>query len=478
MKNSIESLYSSTTGKVWKYFNEISNIPRPSTYEEQVGNYLEEIASRNKWHSRKDKNGNVIFSVPGKGKLSADPILVLQSHMDMVCEKNSNIDHDFMKDPIVPYTDGEWVFAEGTTLGADNGVGLALMLALAESDVEHRVPLELLFTIDEETGLTGAMTIEKEFVKGRMLLNLDSEEDGTLIIGCSGGIDMNIQFDRLEVSPQYQVAWEMHLSGLRGGHSGVSIHENRLNAIRTSARFLAKVKDEFPESHLLSILGGNKKNAIPREAKFIVANCDNVGLKAIRDSFLADIRATEKKAQLSISPSNVPSVAPLPWQLVDFLLQIPFGVIAMDPNFADLVQTSSSIGLIREQDQAPNIVIHSRSSSKQALDEVEKEIKKRAVDLHGIFERGSGYLGWEPNPDSKILQKGIRVYEKTFGYKPGITAIHAGLETGILGDILGISELLSVGPTIENAHAPTERVNVKSVENIFQYLKRFVAERI
>lgn len=476
MKKSIESLYSTSAAEVWKYFNEISQIPRPSKFEERVGIYLEEISLKNNWSARKDKVGNLVVSIPGKGKLSSDPILILQSHMDMVCEKNSDVNHDFMKDPIVPYTDGSWVFSEGTTLGADNGVGLALMVALAESELEHCVPLELLFTIDEETGLTGAMMLEKGFVQGRRLLNLDSEEDGTLIIGCSGGVDMNVQFNRLNQLPDYQSLWEIHIKGLRGGHSGVSIHENRLNALRIAAEFLAKVNAQFPDSHLISIVGGNKKNAIPREAKVLVSDCTKIGLESITNLFLTEIRMVEKEARIGISQVNSIPLAPLPWNFVDFLLQIPLGVLAMDPNFADLVQTSSSIGLISEKDGVPTILIHSRSSSKSALVEVEKEIEKQAMKSQGIFERGSGYAGWNPNPNSRILEQGIRVYESTFGKKPGISAIHAGLETGILGDILKINELLSVGPTIENAHAPTERVNVESVENIFLFLKRFVGE--
>ena len=478
MKNSIDSLFSTKAGKVWKFFSEVCKIPRPSKHEERIGKYLESIALTNNWQIKRDNLGNLAFSIPGKGRLSNSPILILQSHTDMVCEKNRDVIHDFMKDPIIPYSDGEWIRSDGTTLGSDNGVGVALMLALAESNIKDCLPLELLFTIDEETGLTGAMGMDKNLVKGQRLLNLDSEDDGVLTIGCSGGMDMEIQFRKSSIKSKSVAPgsmWEIHISGLRGGHSGVSIHENRLNAILLAAEYLDHLRKQNNEMEILHFEGGNKKNAIPREAKFTVAGCSKSQLNTVSKLMKARVHEIENGAEFTIEKKQGAITRCAPRGVIDFLLKIPNGVIAMDPHYPNLVQTSSSVGVVCDHERFLSILVHGRSSSKTELSDLEKMVKEKSKFYNGEFDSGSQYPGWRPNPKSKILEDAIKVFKSGFGHEPEVTAMHAGLETGILGEILNIDELLSIGPTIKDAHAPTERVNIKTVENTFSFLTLFVS---
>ena len=480
MLEAINILYDSEIGDVWRHFQRISEIPRPSKHEERIREDLVKIARDENWEIRRDSAGNVVFAIPGCGALLHAPTLVLQGHMDMVCEKNSNVVHDFLKDSIKLRTDGNWVCADGTTLGADNGIAMALMLSIAQRTVQHRVPLELLFTVDEETGLTGAMNLDGAIVKGRMLLNLDSEDDGVLTIGCASGQDLTVSYSKELQVPYTQPPFhKVLIRGLQGGHSGVNIHEERGNAIITAAKFMAQLREQSPRLKILDFYGGNKKNAIPREASFTVANCSTADLNRTILATLNELKKTEEKGEINVqSQTTIPSYNTVPFECINFLCALPNGVIAMDPNFPELVQTSSSVGVVSNNDSGLEVLIHGRSSSKEALEVLKNKLEKLAFNNDGKFVVGAGYPGWRPNPKSKLLQRGKYIYKSLFSEEPKIISMHAGLETGILGDILGTDELLSVGPTIKDAHSPTERLNVKSVENIFHFLEHFVSDQV
>ena len=479
MKNAIDSLYDSVIGDVWQHFARISEIPRPSKYEAKIRNYLKGIARDQNWTIREDRVGNMVFEIPGSGSFMNAPILVLQGHMDMVCEKNSDVVHDFFNDPIKLCTDGTWVTAEGTTLGADNGIAIALMLSIAQSELPDRLPLELLLTVDEETGLTGAMNLDNTIVRGQRLLNLDTEDDGVLTIGCSGGRDMMIYYSyQSQGSSSSSPCHTVHIKGFQGGHSGVNIHEKRANAILVAAKFLTELRRLSPELKLCEFHGGNKKNAIPREVIFTVANCNETDLNNTAALIIDGLKKMGEKKDIIIqSESTVFPKNLIPLEIIDFISAVPNGVIAMDKNFSDMVQTSSSVGVVSRKNGELEILIHGRSSSKEALDNLEGRLRTIALNNNGRFVTGAGYPGWAPNPNSLLLQRGKNIYRNLFNKDPKVISMHAGLETGILGTILGTEELLSVGPTIQDAHSPTERLNVMSVENTYNFLKEFVSDK-
>ena len=316
---SLESLYKEKAGLAWKYFEALSQIPRMSKYEDGVREWLLSIAKEEGWESRQDACGNVVLAIPGCGRHADADILILQGHMDMVCEKNADVAHDFHKDPIQLLIDGDWVTAEGTTLGADNGVAIALGLAIAKAALTDRRPLELLFTIDEETGLTGALELDPGILKGRQLLNLDSEEDDTFTIGCAGGLDMQFRFGKVKKS--FTDSLTVKISGLRGGHSGINIHEERGHAIKLTGELFKALKDAGEVFELISMTAGNKRNAIPREAEIQLSG----STKARLDKISADLTAAyaEREADLKIAITEGPAAdSCIDNRVIDFLINI------------------------------------------------------------------------------------------------------------------------------------------------------------
>ena len=273
MSNVLQDLYNTNAGSVWELFEGVSRVPRPSGHEERIRDRLLGMATSNDWDVRQDKTGNVVFAVPGCGSLANEAILVLQRHMDMVCEKNSDCNHDFLTDSIPLYMDGDWVRTRGTSLGADNGIVLALATAVASARMDDRIPLELLFTVEKETGLKGANNLDPAIIKGRRILNLDSEIEGVFIIGCAGSLPMSIRFDKKDAGTNDAPAVKCIISGLRGGHSGIDIHKNRQNAIVTGVRLIRELHRVTPGVIVRSLVGGNKVNAIPRECTFVLADC-------------------------------------------------------------------------------------------------------------------------------------------------------------------------------------------------------------
>ncbi len=476
-RTTMKTLHSAEHGAIWRYFSAISAIPRPSKHEERIRDYLVSHAETRGWTVARDNVGNICCTVPGSGRGADTATLVLQAHMDMVCEKNGNVRHDFMKDPLQLRVDGDWVTAEGTTLGADNGMAIALMLALADNGAVDRIPLELLFTIDEETGLTGAMDFDPDIVNGRMLLNLDGEEDTMFIIGCAGGADLLTTFPVRAGTSEGQ-ATAIAVTGLRGGHSGVNIHENRGNAIRIAAQIAKQLRDRQPKLVLHSIDGGNKKNAIPRECRMVVSGCDAAAATGAAAGIADDMQSSEPDIRIAVEGvARAPNVV-LSAQALSFLITVPNGVIAMDPHFPEIVQTSSSIGVANTDRDGVHILIHGRSSATPALSKLSETIRAAAQRYDGTFEAGARYPGWSPNPDSELLRRSKRIYRDISGSEPTVCGIHAGLETGIIGGKLKSGELLSFGPNIRDPHSPDERVSIASTERVYHFLEALTSQPI
>jgi dipeptidase D len=465
---------------VWGHFEALAAIPRPSGHEERAVAFVTAVGASIGVKPERDARGNVVLRVPATRGREAAPVLILQTHLDMVCEKNRDVAHDFDRDPIRPRLVGAWVQATGTTLGADNGIGVAAALAAAtDPEVKHG-PLELLFTLDEETGLTGAKELDPRLLSGRMLLNLDSEEDGVIFVGCAGGEDTLI-----DVKPAFRSAafrdsaLRLEVSGLRGGHSGLNIVENRGNALKLVARVLAAMIEEGVPFDLASITGGSKHNAIPREAEAIVVPDPRAKdkLEAVTQKALAAFRVELAKIDdgLRISwspcpdPVRVLAIADRD-RLVQLLLALPHGVLGMSPDIPGLVETSSNLAVVKEDDGRIRVVTSSRSSVAPSLAYVLAQVRAAAALAGAAVTLKDGYPGWKPNLESKALAVVREVYRNQWNKEPHVTAIHAGLECGLLGEKLPGLDMVSFGPQIEGAHSPDERVNVESVARFWKAL--------
>ena len=452
---------------VWKYFEEICSIPRCSKHEEKIAEYIAEVARKNGLEVQRDEAGNVVARKKAQGYENA-PMVTLQCHMDMVCEKNKDVEHDFSKDAIKPYVDGEWVKAKGTTLGADNGIGVAICLALMEAkDIKHG-PLEFLFTVDEETGLTGAFALKKGFVKGDYLINLDSEDFGVIYIGCAGGgnstIKLPLKYEQVDAN-----GIKITVKGLKGGHSGIEIDKGRANSIKLLARILYAIG-----ARISKIEGGDKHNAIPREAfAEVMAERDRVidKIREMESAFKDEYSKTEPNLKVEVEECKINKVLAedMSKKVVKLLMSLPHGVLAMSQEVEGLVETSTNLATVR-MDEELTIVMSSRSSINSALDAVMQSIRCIAELANASVEEGSKYPGWKPNLESKLLKIASDAFKELYGKEAEKKAIHAGLETGIIGEITGINEIISIGPQIEHPHSPDEQVNIKSVEDFWKYL--------
>ena len=462
---------------VWGHFAALAAIPRPSGHEERAVAFVTAVGDSVGATIVRDARGNLVLRVPPtQGRKGAAP-LILQTHLDMVCEKNRDVAHDFDRDPIRPRLDGEWVQATGTTLGADNGIGVAAALAAAtDPNVKHG-PLELLFTLDEETGLTGAKELDPTILSGRMLLNLDSEEDGVIFVGCAGGEDTLI-----DVRPTFRPAafrgsaLRLAITGLRGGHSGLNIVENRGNALKLVARLLTALIEDGVPFDLAAISGGSKHNAIPREAEAVVvpepsaiARIEKVTARMLA-AFRVELGKIDDGLQIAWSgspdPARVLAIADRD-RLVQLLLALPHGVLAMSPDIPGLVETSSNLAVVKDNDGAIRVVTSSRSSVAPSLAYVLTQVRAVAALAAATVTLKDGYPGWKPNLDSKALAVVREVYRTRWKKEPHVTAIHAGLECGLLGEKIPGLDMVSFGPQIEGAHSPDERVNVPSVERFW-----------
>lgn len=469
---------------LWRHFGKVLTIPHCSGHEKPLGDYIISVASSLGLPWKRDKVGNVLVSKPATtGRESAIGV-ILQGHLDMVCEKNSDTVHDFSKDPIEPVVQGEWVGAKGTTLGADNGIGLAACLAVMEDPSLVHGPLEFLFTVDEETGLTGANRIQKGFLCGKKLLNLDSEDEGTFTIGCAGGADSEITLPVERKRTASKNLYRLRLHGFRGGHSGLDINQGRGNAIKLLARMLAEAQAKAG-FELVSFEGGSKRNAIPREA-FAVVACPPVqvrtlsaALKKAFERIHSEYKVNEPEAKFTMEPLDGRDTALTRTSqaaLLNLLLGLPHGVVAMHPEIAGLVETSTNLAIVKTGRREIGVVCNSRSSVASALEAI-RGVIRAVCDLAGArIDLKDGYPGWTPDLSSPLLKSLKEVYLKTFGKEAEVVAVHAGLECGIIGEKFPGMDMISFGPTIRHPHSPDEKVHVGSVERFWTFLTAALAD--
>ena len=463
---------------IWKEFNGILGVPRPSKKEAKMVAYLEKWAKDHKISYVKEDCGNIIMTVPATKGMEDRQTVILQAHMDMVCEKNSDKKHDFEKDPIEPVIKGEWLHANGTTLGADDGIGVAAALAvIADPKVEHG-PLECIFTVDEETGLTGAMKLDPEDFTGRILLNLDSEDEGEIFIGCAGGMDTIVKvWYELEPAPEDSTAYRITVSGLKGGHSGDDINKERANALRLLIRFLyTELQYDF---QLLSIKGGNKPNAICREAEAIIAvpAADFEEWVADAATFEGLIQAEYKSSDphLKVIVAEEASlIRPIEEgdaaSIIMTLLSIPHGVEKMSMDIPGLVETSSNLAAAHIHGDVLKVITSQRSSVVSELHAIAERVE--AAFFLGSFdvEHHGQYPGWKPNLDSRILKVSVDSYKRLFHTDPEVKAIHAGLECGLFLEKFPDLDMISFGPTLRNVHAPGEKLELASLDKFVAHL--------
>jgi dipeptidase D len=465
---------------IWKHFDRLAAIPRASTKEAAARDYVLALATNLGLESVQDDAGNLVIRKPARPRREGAPMALLQGHLDMVCEKNEGTVHDFAVDPIKVVRDGDWLKADGTTLGSDNGVGVAAALAVMESnDIAHG-PLEFVFTIDEESGLTGASAFPSGLLRSKYFLNLDNEENGTLCIGCSGGVKTTAR-RTVEFRPASAgSAWRIKVSGLKGGHSGVDIHQGRGNALRIMGGVLQVLLDRLP-IEIAEVNGGSAQNAIPREAAALVmlinpsredelkslAAAAEGGYKADLGRFDPGLRITVEKAE---RPKKVLDANDAK-QAAALLASLHHGVLAMSPDVDGLVQTSTNLATVSTHGEGVEIVTSQRSAIESSMLAAARMVAT-ICGLAGFEAKHAGkYPGWKPEPNSDIVRKLQEVHKKLFGEPAKLIAMHAGLECGVIGEKYPGMQMVSFGPTIVDPHSPNERVQISSVESFWNYLK-------
>ena len=469
---------------IWQHFDEILTIPRASKDEGRIRAHVIAKAEALGLDYQVDSAGNVVIRKPGTAGHEDAPTTILQAHLDMVQEKNSDVDFNFETDGIKPVVDGDYLKADGTTLGSDNGIGVAASLAVMEADDLVHGPLELLFTIDEETGLTGATELDGSMLAGRRLINMDSEEEGALCVGCAGGADTKILLP-IETEPVEEgaVAVSLDLTGLKGGHSGVDIHLQRANALRLLARFLARAARET-DLRLATLAGGSAHNAIPREARAtaVIPAADREAFEstvtAECDAARAEFAAVDPGLSLAVADAELPQAA---WsratteKALHLLDALPHGVLGMSYDIPGLVETSTNLATVKPGDEL-SIKLSTRSSVGSALEALRGRIHSAGLLAGAKVIEGDGYPGWKPDMSSELLAVLEKLSEEVYGHAPEVGAIHAGLECGIIGEKCPGMDMISFGPQIEFPHSPDERVKIDSVGRFWKLLVRTLEE--
>lgn len=465
---------------IWNYFYEVTQIPRPSKKEGKIIAYLLEFAKKHKLEVKKDNAGNVLITKPATKGMENCPTVILQGHVDMVCEKNNDTKHDFDNDPIETYVDGDWLKAKGTTLGADNGLGVAAALAiLAADDIQHS-KLECLFTVDEETGLSGAFALEKSFLSGTVLINLDTEEEGEIYIGCAGGKGTTATFTYKEEKPSSDHFWfNVVVKGLNGGHSGSEINKGLGNANKILNRYLWTINKKYG-IELASIDGGNLHNAIAREASAVVGVQSNkkesiiVDLNTLLPEIKAELVKVDPNLTIAVESADVPKFVfdkKTTNNLLNAIYVCPHGVLGMSMDIPGLVETSTNLASVKMKENNTIVVGTSQRSSTESLKHDAANMIEAAFTLAGAkIQQSAGYPGWKPNRNSKILNVAEQTYKKLYGKDAEIKAIHAGLECGLFLEKYPHLDMISCGPTITEAHSPAEQVNIPSVAKWWDFL--------
>ena len=477
-----EEMLNLKPSKVFYYFNEITKIPRPSKREEKMSLWLEETGKKMGLPTKRDKADNVLISKPATpGKENVTPV-VLQAHMDMVCEKNNDKVFDFDKDAIATYIDGEWLKAKGTTLGADDGIGIALALAILDDpDLEHG-PIEALFTIDEETGLTGAKAVEAGFMKGKMLLNLDSEDEGQFFIGCAGGQDtvatLPCEYEPVEEGFEF---FKIEVKGLQGGHSGDDINKGRGNAVKLLARILWNSYSDY-NLRVADINAGNLRNAIAREGYAIVA----LPKEAVSEwkAYVAEMDKTYKEEFHTTDPGVMVVVEPaaatkevfdesFQIDVLNALVVCPHGVAAMSQDIPGFVETSTNLASVKVIDGNVVFTTSQRSSVESKKQAIVDKVSTTFWMIGADVENSDGYPGWNPNPNSEALRVLVDAYHNVFHKEPQVLAIHAGLECGLFSEKYPDMDMVSFGPTLRGVHSPDEKLEIKTVQMCWDLMVEF-----
>ncbi len=476
MNRNIEAL---APAGIWKNFKNITLIPRPSKKEGRIVDYVRKFGENLGLVTLVDSVGNIVIRKPATAGMENRKGVIFQAHLDMVPQKNSDKQHDFEKDPIEAYIDGDWVKANGTTLGADNGIGVAAMLAVLESGNLSHGPVEALFTVDEETGMTGAFALQPGQLKGDILLNLDSEDEGELYIGCAGGMDGNIEFDYVaEKIPSGYVSYLVKISGLKGGHSGIDINTGRGNSNLVLFRLLWKA-ERINGLRLCEVEGGNMRNAIPREAKAIVLlpeRSEAAFVQQVQEyaqMVSKELAATEPDLSIECSKTGMPERVmqeSLQKRLIASVYSCPNGTIRMTDGIPGLVETSTNLAIVKTNVSKINVNCLLRSSVDSAKENLANSMRA-LFEMAGANVSFTGsYPGWKPNMDSAIMKTMDNVYQAKYGKKLEIKAIHAGLECGIIGGVYPNLDMVSFGPTIRHPHSPDEKVHIDSVQKFWDFL--------
>ena len=468
------------TQKILDAFAQISQVPRPSKKEEKIVAWLMNWASENGLEARTDEALNVLIEVPASSGYENSQILVLQGHMDMVCEKAKGFDHDFDNDPIeFIFTDNGWLTANQTTLGADNGIAIAMAMVAATDDAVGHPPLELLFTTDEETGLTGATSLQPGFIKGKQLLNIDSEDEGVFTVGCAGGEDARLLLPfKVDESLQDHSAFRLVAGGMSGGHSGIDIIDGRANALKLLFRGI-HVISQMTDVRISSATGGTARNAIPRDAEAIllIPTLDVEKSKTIVMQLERKLKSEYAKTDPDISmilvadnKTHMAASADTTRRAIDTVFAYPHGVTEMSKDIAGLVETSNNMAKINIENDKLIILSNQRSSNMDSLALLCDRIMSVARLAGAEGETSGGYPSWQPNMDSRLLARCVDVYEKRFGKKPVVEAIHAGLECGIIGGKYDGMDMISFGPTIQNPHSPDEKIEIESIGQVWDFM--------
>lgn len=463
---------------VWRQFAAIAAIPRCSKHESAVRDYVIGEAKRHDLPYKTDAAGNVVISRPARRDDRRTQPIVLQGHLDMVCEKNMGTTHDFSTDPIRLVRDGDWLRADNTTLGADNGIAVSMMLALLELD-EPIGPVECLFTIDEETGLTGALELDPTMITGKRLINLDTEEEGFFCIGCAGGKNTYGSLPLVWQTPSQGAAVEVRLTGLQGGHSGAEIHLERGNSVVLGARLLAAIRRSVPSAAIAEIAGGDKHNAIPREFRAILeVGRDEVSMvRAAAEEFATTVRRELGEREKGLSISVVDAAVPertldqsASGRIIDLLIGLPHGVLGMSHEVPGLVETSTNLAAVSIEDGTLKILTSQRSSQGSLIEAAADRVGAIIRLAGGDVRFAEGYPAWPPKPSSPLVDTAVEVYRSTVGVEPEVGAFHAGLECGVIGDKVGEMDMISFGPDMKGVHTPEERLSIPSTVRTWKLL--------
>ena len=470
--------------KVFDIFAEICKVPRPSKHEEQISRWLQEWAAAHGIECFADEAMNVIMRVPATPGYEDHEGVILQAHMDMVCEKNGDVSHDFMTDPIETYVDGEWLKAKGTTLGGDDGIGISMALAaITDPELQHPA-IECLFTVDEETGLTGAMKLQDGVLRHKKLINLDSEDDGQIFIGCAGGIDTLAKMhyeaiDKSQISNlKSQIAIRLSVTGLQGGHSGDDINKGRANANQLIVWFLARILPQT-DVQVASINGGNLRNAIAREAEAVItvpmAYKEQIRIEWNR--FVAQMEGVfgevEKEMRMELETTDMPErfiPAEKAYRLIMALCECPHGMIAMSQDIPGLVETSTNLASIKMKEGYVEINTSQRSSKEEAKHHLKWVVEQALAMACDEVTHGDGYPGWAPNTNSPLLEVVKKAYTDLYKSEPKVLAIHAGLECGLFLEKYPYLDMVSIGPQMYGVHSPQERLSIPSTERCYEWL--------